>query len=143
MSFTNQVETDILKLILQAVTWLSWAEDKVSTPYTNVYVSLHTGDPGETGDQTTSEAAYTNYVRVAVARTAGGWAVTGNTGDNVAAITFASAGSGPESETHFGLGTDSSGAGNLLGSGALTATLVVNSGIVPEFAIGDCNVTLD
>src|SRR5881392_3242288 len=32
------------------------------------YISLHTADPGETGDQTTSETAYTNYVRVAVAR---------------------------------------------------------------------------
>lgn len=143
MSFTNQVETDVLKLIFQAVTWLSWAEDKVTSPYTNIYVSLHTADPGETGDQTTSEAAYTNYARVAVARTASGWAVSGNTADNVAAVTFATAGSGPESETHFGLGTDASGAGNLLGSGALTATLVVNNGVTPEFAIGDCNVTQD
>src|SRR5882762_5387367 len=35
----------------------------------SLYLSLHTADPGVTGDQTTSEATYTSYARVAVART--------------------------------------------------------------------------
>lgn len=42
------------------------------------YVSLHTGDPGEAGDQTTNEATYAGYARVAVARDSGGWTVTGS-----------------------------------------------------------------
>lgn len=41
----------------------------------SLYVSLHTSDPGTTGDQTTNEATYTSYARVAVARTAGGWTI--------------------------------------------------------------------
>jgi len=143
MTLSNATETALLKLIMQAVTWSSWAEDKVASPFTNVYVSLHTGDPGEAGDQTTSETAYTSYARVAVARTAGGWAVTGNTADNVAAVTFVTATGGPSTLTHFGLGSAVSGAGELIGSGALTASLIVNTGITPEFAIGDCNFTLD
>lgn len=40
----------------------------------NIYVSLHTADPAG-GDQTTSEATYTGYARVAVARGAGTWTV--------------------------------------------------------------------
>ena len=40
----------------------------------NIYVSLHTADPAG-GNQTTSEATYTGYARVAVARTAVAWTV--------------------------------------------------------------------
>lgn len=41
----------------------------------NLYISLHTSDPGATGDQTTNEATYTSYARVAVVRSASGWTV--------------------------------------------------------------------
>lgn len=41
----------------------------------SLYVSLHTSDPGAGGNQTSNECAYTSYARVAVARTAGGWAI--------------------------------------------------------------------
>lgn len=34
----------------------------------SLYISLHTSDPGEAGSQTTNEANYTSYARVAVAR---------------------------------------------------------------------------
>ena len=45
--------------------------------------------------------------------------------------------------THFGVGTDASGAGKLLYSGALSASLAVSSGIQPQFAGGDLDVTED
>lgn len=41
----------------------------------SLYVSLHTADPGVGGDQSTNEATYTSYARVAVARTTGGWTI--------------------------------------------------------------------
>lgn len=41
----------------------------------SLYVSLHTADPGVAGDQSTNEATYTSYARVAVARTTGGWTI--------------------------------------------------------------------
>lgn len=102
------------------------------------YISLHTANPGTTGTQTTSEAAYTSYARVAVARSSGGWTVTGNQpciAENAAATTFPAATGGTETETYFGIGTASSGTGQLLISAALSSSLAVSSGITPSFAI--------
>lgn len=113
----------------------------------NFYVSLHTADPGETGNQTTNEATYTGYGRVAVARTSGGWTVAAAADpgvvDNTAAITFGEATAGSETITHFGLGSDSTGAGNLFWHGALDSSLAVSVNVQPEFAIGALNITLD
>lgn len=44
----------------------------------SLYLSLHTADPGEAGDQTTNEVSYTSYARVAVARNGSAWTVSGN-----------------------------------------------------------------
>jgi hypothetical protein len=111
------------------------------SPLTSLYVSLHTANPGATGNQTTSEAAYTSYARVAVARTSGGWAITGETISNVAAVTFPAATGGTETETYAGIGTLTTGTGNLLWFGALTTPLAVSSGITPSFAIGALTIT--
>ena len=46
-----------------------------STVAGNLYISLHTADPGAAGTQATSECAYPPYARVAASRTAGGWTV--------------------------------------------------------------------
>lgn len=142
MSLTNAAETDLLELIFNATTWLTLAQDH-ATPLASLYISLHTGDPGETGSQTTSEAAYTSYARVAVARTTAGWTVTGNTASNTAAITFPACTGSSSTVTHFGIGTALTGAGNLLASGQLTASLAISAGITPQFAIGDLDVTAD
>lgn len=107
----------------------------------SLYVSLHTSDPGEAGDQTTNETAYTNYARVAVARSGAGWTVTNDTASNAAAVTFPQCGASGATITHFGIGTDSSGAGTLLYSGALTASLAVSNLITPSFAIGELDIT--
>lgn len=107
------------------------------------YISLHTGDPGETGDQTTSEATYTSYARVAVARSGAGWTVSGANVSNAAAVTFPACSGGTNTITHFGIGSDSSGAGNLFFSGALSGSLAVSSGITPSFAIGELDVNAD
>lgn len=98
----------------------------------NLYVSLHTSDPGEAGDQTTNEIAYTSYARVAVARSGAGWARTGSTINPVAAITFPAGTGGSGTATHFGIGTASSGAGKLLYSGTVTPNIVCGNGITPE-----------
>lgn len=146
MSATNATETAILALILNATTWNGWAENDSTSPLTAVEVSLHTGDPGETGSQTTNEAAYTSYARVTVARTTAGWTVSGNTADNTAAITFPQATGGSETETHWGLGESDTGAGTLTLYGTIdtpTAGLAVSTGVQPQFAIGALDITLD
>jgi len=130
---------DILKLILQAVAIANLADNAASSPDTNLYVSLHTADP-TAGNQSTSETAYTNYVRVAVARTSGGWAVSSAVGSNVAAITFAQCGVTGATITHFGIGRLSSGTGKLLYSGS-TNSLAVSNGITPSFVFGAATPT--
>jgi hypothetical protein len=55
MSKGNTFETDSLKLILNGTPIPNIADNAAASPLTNVFVALHTADPGEGGDQTTSE----------------------------------------------------------------------------------------
>ena len=106
-------------------------------------VRRHSDDPGEAGSQTTSEVAYTSYARVAVARTAGGWTRTGSSMANTALVQFPQCTGSTATATHFGVGTDSSGAGNLIMKGALTSSLSISNGIQPQFAAGALTATVD
>jgi len=146
MTATNAFETDLLNLYFNNTDHANVGDAaglQNSTAAGSFYVSLHTASPGETGSQTTSEATYTSYARVAVARTSGGWTISGNNVSNTAAITFPQATGGSNTITHFGIGSDSSGAGNLFFYGALTSSLAVSNGITPEFAIGELDVNAD
>lgn len=110
----------------------------------SLYISLHTADPGEAGTQASNEASYGAYARVAVARSGSGWTVSGNSVTNAAAVTFPTAtGTGTQTATYFGIGTASTGAGDLLFSGALTSSLAVAVSNTPTFAIGQMSVTAD
>src|SRR3990170_8721919 len=129
MSKGNTFENDLLKLIFQAVAIADIAENDTTGPLTNLYVALHTADPGEAGNQSTSEATYTGYGRVAVARTSGGWTVSANAVSNAAAITFGACTAGSSTCTYFSVGVAASGATKILYSGALTASLAVTAGI--------------
>lgn len=100
-----------------------------STPG-SLYVSLHTADPGEAGDQTTNEATYTGYARAAVARGAG-FIVTGNSVSPAADVPFPVGSGGSGTATHLGIGTAPSGAGVLLYSGTLTPNITMGSGVTP------------
>lgn len=132
MSKGNTFENDLLKLIFNATAIANMADNAGSSPLTNLYVSLHTSDPGEAGDQTTNECAYTSYARVAVARTSGGWTVTNNSVSPVADITFPACTGGTETATHFGVGTASSSTGKLLYSGTLTPNISISTGVTPK-----------
>ena len=126
MSKGNVFEGDVLKLIFNATAIANIADNAASSPLTNLYVSLHTADPGEAGDQTTNEVSYGDYARVAVARTSGGWTVSGNSVSPAAAITFPTGSSGSGTATHAAVGTASSGAGKVLYKGALTPNMNLN-----------------
>ena len=146
MSASNSFENSILDLVFANVDFANIgdaADLQNSATAGSLYLSLHTGDPGEAGDQTTNEAAYTSYARIAVARSGAGWTVSGNSVVNAADATFPTAIGGPETETHFGVGTAASGAGVLLFSGTLSSSLAVSSGIAPVFLAGDLSVTAD
>jgi hypothetical protein len=129
---SNTFENDLLKLIFNATAITGIAQNH-GTPIANLYVALHTADPDETGDQTTSEISYTGYARVAVARTTGGWTVTNNSVSPVASIDFGEMTGGTGGTvTHVSIGTDASGAGKILYAGALTPNITVTTGVIPR-----------
>ncbi len=132
MSKGNTFENDLLKLIFQATAIANIADNAASSPLTALFAGLHTADPGEAGSQTTSEAGYTSYARVSIARTSGGFTVTANSVSPVASIDFPAATGGSETETHFHIGTSTSGAGKILYSGTVTPNIVVSNGVTPR-----------
>ena len=132
MSKSNTFENDFLKLIFQATAIANIADNASSAPLTNLYIALHTADPGEGGSQTTNEATYGGYARQAVARTAGGFTVTANSVSPAAAVNFPVASSGVDTLTHFSIGTDVSGAGKILYKGAVAPTIAVVTGVIPQ-----------
>lgn len=132
MSKGNTFENDLLKLIFNATAIANMADNAASSPLTNLYVSLHTADPGEAGDQTTSETTYTSYARVAVARTSGGFTVTNNSVSPAANIDFPECTGGTATITYFAIGTASSGTGKILYSGAVSPSISVSTGVIPR-----------
>ncbi len=136
MSFGNTTETDVLAKLFK----------NTSLPFdaiTDLYLSLHTADPGEGGSQTTSEATYTSYARIAVVRSAVGWTVSGATAENAALVQFDTCTGGSNTITHVAIGTLVSGTGQILVSGALNSSLTVSNGIQPQFSAGALVFTLD
>ena len=137
MSKGNTAENDLLLNWFNS-TALSWNAN------TNLYLALHTADPGEGGSQTTSEATYTSYARIAVTRSgSSGWTVSANTASNAALAQFPQCTGGTNTITYVSIGTASSGAGQILYSGALNASLSVSNLIQPQFAIGALTITED
>jgi hypothetical protein len=105
-----------------------------ASPATNLYLSLHTADPGVTGNQSTNEISYTGYSRQAVARSNVGFTIgAGNNTVLAAAQNFGTmtAGTGG-TVTYFGIGLSSSGAGTLLYTGAVTPNISVTNGVNPQ-----------
>lgn len=127
---------DLLKLIFNATAIANIADNASSSPLTNLYLSLHTADPGASGNQTTSEAAYTSYARVAVVRTSGGFTVSGLSVTLASTASFPAATGGSETETYFAVGTASSGSGKLLGRGTISPTIAVSNGVTPQLTTG-------
>jgi hypothetical protein len=137
MAKSTSVCNSILALIFNGTAWADIAENDTTVPLTNLYLSLHTDDPGVGGAQTTNEANYTGYARLAVARTTAGWAVpsSGST-SNAALAQFIICSGGTNTITHVAIGKAETGAGVVLYSGALSSPRAVSNGIQPQFAIG-------
>lgn len=125
-------DNDLLKLIFNATAIANIADNAGTSPLTNLYVSLHTADPTSSGNQTSSEATYTSYARVAVARTSGGWTVSSNSVSPAATISFPACTGGTNTITNFSIGTASSGTGKILYTGTVTPNISVASGVTPQ-----------
>ncbi len=137
MGKSNFLSNAILKLIFNATAIANIADNAASSPLTNLFWALHTADPTAAGAQNASEATYTGYTRVSVARTTGGMTAsttqstspaanvdfpiaTGPTLPTVVAVTFAS------------IGIAVSGATSILYSGPVTPTINVSNGVTPR-----------
>jgi hypothetical protein len=145
MSFTNTLENEMLLHLLNNSDIANIGDAtglRGSTTAGSFYLSLHTASPGETGTQSTSETTYTSYARVAVARSAAGWTITGNSASPTANVDFPEATGGTATITHVGLGTDASGAGKLVLYGALTPSISVTTGVIPRVKTTS-TITLD
>lgn len=132
----------LVNLLYRATAIANVADNAASSPYTNVYVGLHTADlTAGTNSQAENETAYTNYVRVAAARSTGWNAASGGGTANAATLSFAQCGGTGATLTHVSTGPVSSGASAVWHYGALNASLAVSSGITPQFAAGALTVT--
>jgi len=100
----------------------------------NLYVALHTSNPGETG--ATGEVSGNNYSRQAV--TFG--AASSGSAQNTVAMTFLCSGGNWGTITHASI-WDASSAGNCLYYGALTTSRTINNGDELEIAIGGLTVS--
>lgn len=136
MSKGNTFENDLLKLIFNGTAIGNIADNAASDPLTNLWVSLHTGNPDEAGSQSTNEATYGTYARVSVARSTAGWTVVNNSVSPAADIEFSQATSGSETVTHCAVGTASSGTGKVLYYGAVTPNIAVAVGVTPRITTG-------
>lgn len=136
MSKGNTFENDFLRLIFNAAAIANLADNAATSPNTQLFLSLHTADPGEAGDQTTNEIAYTSYARVGVNRNSGGFTVSTNQATLTAEVSFPAGTGGSGTATHFAVGTASSGTGKVLYKGAITPSIVCGNGITPKLTTG-------
>lgn len=135
MSASNTTENDLALYIFDS-TAPSWAGNG------SFYVRLHSSDPGEAGTATTNEISYTGYDGVTVSRTTG-FTVSGNEATNAALLQFPLCTGGSATATHFSICTTQNGAGQIIVSGALSASLSISNGIQPQFNAGELDVVID
>lgn len=131
---TDVFENDLLKLIFNGTPIANIADNAASLPLTTLYLSLHTADPTDAAasGQSTSEATYTGYARVAVTRSSAGWTVSGNSVSPVANVEFGKCTAGTATITYAGIGTAASGTGKLLYVGAISPAIAVSAGVIPR-----------
>lgn len=141
-SIGNTFENDLMKLIFNATAIANVADNAASSPLTNIHVALHTSDPGESGDMTTNEAAYTSYARVNVARSGSGWTVTNNSVSPAANIDFPAGTGGSGTVTHFSCGPTGGGATKIFFSGTVTPNVVCGNGVTPRLTTSS-TITID
>lgn len=136
MSKSNTFENDLLLLLFNNTAVADIGDVgglRATTTAGSLWWSLYTADPGEGGSAVTNEAAYTGYVRVAAARSAGGFTVTANSVSPPANVDLGECTASPGGPiTHFGIVNTSSGAGKLLYSGTMTPNIAMAVGVIPR-----------
>ena|SRR5687768_1268097 len=132
MGKSTTFENDLLKLIFNGTPITGLADNAASSPITSLYISLHTANP-ESGNQTTSETAYTGYARLPLVRSTSGWTVTGSSVSPVSAVEFGECTASPGAQIQYAaIGTALSGTGKILYSGLLSTAITMAVGVAPR-----------
>jgi hypothetical protein len=135
MAKTNAYEAALLDLIFINTNIANLGDAtgiRGSVTAGQLFVSLHTADPGEAGTQTTSEVVYTGYARVGVNRSGSDFTRINNSISPAANIDFPACTGGTATATHFGIGVASTGGSTLLYRGAISPTISIASGVTPR-----------
>jgi hypothetical protein len=136
MSKSNITENDLVKFYANAVAMPAYGSQ--------LYVHLHTADPGEAGNSGTSEAAYTGYTRIATARDNTAWGicdadgtpnVNGSAFKNLLEVTFPEC-TGVADDVDITHASICTAGGQILYKGALTALLKITNLTTPRFPAG-------
>ncbi len=135
MSASNTTENDLATYIFDT-TAPAWAANG------SFYIRLHSSDPGEAGTAVTNEISYTGYDGVAISRTTG-FTISGNEASNTALAQFPLCTAGSATATHFSICTTQNGAGQIIVSGALSASLAISAVIQPQYNAGELDVVID
>lgn len=136
MSKSNTFEAEILDLIFLNANIANIGDAtglRGSSAAGNLYLALHTADPGEAGSAATNEIAYTGYARQPVARSAAGFSRSGSTISLVPNVDFPEmTGGAGGTITHWSIVKEASGASVVLYKSAVTPTQTVANGVIPR-----------
>lgn len=134
---TDAFSSDILNMVLNNLPISELAPSTIGS-VGKLYLSLHTQDPTDTPatKQSQYEVNYTGYVRMGVIRSNGSWTVVGKTAALAADVLFGRCTNGIMVATHVGVGTDETGNGKLLYTGALAPTISIQPGVRPILEAG-------
>ena len=102
------------------------------------YVALYTAAPSDSGGGT--EVSTGGYARQSVTFAAA--SSPGGTTSNSGTVSFTASGADYGTVTHIGIHSASSGSGNLLWHGAMTASKTIADGDTLEFSVGNIDLTL-
>jgi len=144
--FSNEYERLITRLIFNAKAMTDIA---ASAGTTDLWVSLHESDPGDTGKQGNGEVAsttYTEYLRVQVMRTTTGFTAETTQGNAspVENIDFAQhTATSTGTLTHAAIGvTSATTDADYIAAGALSPTINLSQNVTPRITTGS-SFTLD
>lgn len=150
MTISDTTELAILELVYRATTWTNYAINATTSPQTNIGISLHTADPGDTGNASTSEVTYTSYTRVNKTRDSNastGWqAAASGAISPQTTISFPAGTGGSGTVTHWATAasnaTPPTGGQTILWSGTVTPNIVTGNGVTPQL-LNTSTVSLD
>lgn len=136
MTASNELENNILDHIFM--------KTALSQPAA-LYAGLSTGTLTDTSAQNATECDYTGYSRKTLAGSDFNAAASGQI-DNATAWSFGEmTGGASDTATDFAIGDHATigDATNMFVYGALDSSLIINTGITPQFAAGALVITLD